>query len=570
MSNNSESKICQNCHQSFLIELDDFSFYEKIKVPPPTFCPECRLQRRFAWRNEGVFRKEICNLCKKNIITNNSLFNKFPIYCTDCWFSDNWDALSFGREYDFSKSFFEQWKLLMNESPNINLWGLGNINSTYANYTGYSKNIYFSNATHCEDIMYSRLIDKSKNCVDCYYVTNSEFSYENFNTRKIYRSSFLNNCTDCIDSHFLYDCKNCNNCFMSFGLRNKSYYINNIQYEKDEYIKIVNNFNLGSFLFMNERKDEFYNLIKTKIHKYSNIINSVNVTGDNIVNSKNAHNCFMVEKGENIKYCWRMFGGLKDCFDISGGLSNELCYESSLAADEGYLSLFFSHSKGNKNSQLIHLCINCSNVFGCISLRNKQYCILNKQYTKEEYEELVPKIIKHMSEVPYIDYIGRSYVYGEFFPSELSPFAYNETIAQEYYPLTKEQALEQGYRWKDKEERNYKIDIKSKDIPDKIIDVTDDITNKIIECSHKDCNHQCTEAYKIIPEEYQFYKRMNLPLPRLCPNCRHYERLAQRNPLKLWHRRCMKEGCNNEFETSYSPERPEIVYCERCYQNEVY
>jgi len=101
--------------------------------------------------------------------------------------------------------------------------------------------------------------------------------------------------------------------------------------------------------------------------------------------------------------------------------------------------------------------------------------------------------------------------------------------------------------------------------------VQDDITTKVIECAHKGtCNQQCTEAFKIIPEELQFYKRMNLPLPHLCPNCRHYERLSQRNPLKLWHRHCMKSGCTNEFETSYSPDRPEIVYCEKCYQQEVY
>jgi hypothetical protein len=175
-----------------------------------------------------------------------------------------------------------------------------------------------------------------------------------------------------------------------------------------------------------------------------------------------------------------------------------------------------------------------------------------------------------MNDMPYIDSCGRIYKYGEFFPSDLSPFCYNETIAQEYFPLTKEQAIQQGYKWKEKEERNYTIDIKNEDIPDNINDITDDITTKIIECAHKDCNHQCTEAFKIIPEELTFYRRMNLPIPRLCPNCRHGERIIQRNPMKLWHRSCMKEGCTNEFETSYAPERPEIVYCEKCYQGEVY
>ena len=107
---------------------------------------------------------------------------------------------------------------------------------------------------------------------------------------------------------------------------------------------------------------------------------------------------------------------------------------------------------------------------------------------------------------------------------------------------------------------------------------------------HK-CNEQGTEAYKIIPQELKFLRKMNLPLPRLCPNCRHCQRIKQRNPLKLWHRKCQCAGltsenkvyqntadhvhhkkdehCPSEFETTYAPERPEIVYCEQCYLREV-
>ena len=212
-------------------------------------------------------------------------------------------------------------------------------------------------------------------------------------------------------------------------------------------------------------------------------------------------------------------------------------------------------------------------MFGCSQIRKGKYCILNKQYTKEEYEQLVPKIIEHMNNMPYVDKKGRVYKYGEFFPPELSPFSYNETIAQEYFPLTKEQAIEQGYSWKESEERNIQITIKSEDLPDYIKDVDDTIIKEIIQCAHKgECNEQCTTAFKIIPQELEFYKKMNLPLPRLCPNCRHYQRLKQRNPLKLWHRKCMCNGnksengiytntiahqhgdsaCPNEFETTYS------------------
>lgn len=52
---NSETRNCQNCKQPFTIEPDDFGFYEQIKVPPPTWCSDCRLMRRMSFRNELTF-----------------------------------------------------------------------------------------------------------------------------------------------------------------------------------------------------------------------------------------------------------------------------------------------------------------------------------------------------------------------------------------------------------------------------------------------------------------------------------------------------------------------------------
>ena len=127
-------------------------------------------------------------------------------------------------------------------------------------------------------------------------------------------------------------------------------------------------------------------------------------------------------------------------------------------------------------------------------------------------------------------------------------------------------------------------------MPDHINGVSDDILNEVIECEHngKDCNQQCATAFRILPNELGFYRAMKLALPRLCPNCRHYQRLKKVNPPKLWHRKCMCSGvesdnekyqntiphfhgensCLNEFESAISPERQEIVYCEKCYQAE--
>src|SRR3989338_1389539 len=114
MENKSENRICQNCKNSFSIEPEDFNFYEKIDVPPPTFCPECRTQRRLTWRNEMSLYKRKCSVPghDEEIISIYSQDKSLIVYDHDYWWSDKWDPLEYGRDFNFSKSFFQQWKEL--------------------------------------------------------------------------------------------------------------------------------------------------------------------------------------------------------------------------------------------------------------------------------------------------------------------------------------------------------------------------------------------------------------------------------------------------------------------------
>lgn len=99
-----ETKTCQNCKSQFTIESEDFDFYAKIKVPPPTFCPECRsIRRAIFWNEHNLYKKA-------DALTGKEIFSTFPpsssikIYEHDYWWSDKWDPMSFGRDYDFSRS----------------------------------------------------------------------------------------------------------------------------------------------------------------------------------------------------------------------------------------------------------------------------------------------------------------------------------------------------------------------------------------------------------------------------------------------------------------------------------
>ena len=202
----------------------------------------------------------------------------------------------------------------------------------------------------------------------------------------------------------------------------------------------------------------------------------------------------------------------------------------------------------------------CKNVFGCANLKRKRYCILNKEYSKEEYEKLVQQIKEQMKSNPYKDSKGRIYKYGEFFPIEFSPFGYNETVANQYFKEDKEKVVDDGYKWYDFSPNEYKHTILSKDLPDEFSGLKN-LLNQIIKCD-------CGKCFQIVQGEINIIKKLKLPVPRQCPECRRSERFYKVLPPKFYDRSCDK--CGIKIKTSYSPDQLEIVYCEKCYQQEVY
>jgi hypothetical protein len=600
MSNLSEKKICQNCKVDFVIEPEDFDFYKKMKVPPPSWCPNCRSARRLTYVGDRFFYKDICNMCGKNIV---SLFNpddNFTVYCNKCWWGDGWDPLDYGKDYNFSKTFFEQLHELQLAVPYQATDNRNCTNCDYCESVIRCKNCSFVfgglqsiNCFYCENAVFScDTIDS-----DCIF--NADHIYETIYSNGVYNSKFTYYSDECIDCAFLFNCIGCTNCFGCVNLRNQKYYIFNKKYSKEDYLEEIKKLDLGSYKIIEKVKQKFMELYLKTPRRFALIINSVNVTGDDIKNTKNCRNVFATRHGvENCKNVFTCGLLLKDSQDVvNGGDTSELFYENSSSLHSQ--RAMFSHScNDSMDIEYSDRVFNCSNLFGCIMFKKRKYCILNKQYEKDEYFELVHKIRKHMDEMPYIDKKGRVYKYGEFFPPEHSLWAYNETWANQYFPITKEQAEEQGYNWRDPAEKNYKVTILPENLPDHISDVSDSILDEVIACEHATkkkgdsyevgCNQQCATAFRILPDELQFYRQMNLALPHLCINCRYYERLKKVNVPKLYHRKCMcnetnlKNGkyqntikhfhgegpCPNKFETAIADGREEIIYCEKCYQAE--
>lgn len=533
-------------------------------IPPPTLCPDCRQQRRLTFRNERCLYHRKCDLTGRQMITMYSPDKSYKIYDQESWWSDNWDPLASGRAYDFSKSFFAQFDELLHVAPRISLINMEHENAEYCNFALQNKNSYLLfTCAECEDSFYMNRSWRSKNCGDCSGLEDGELCYEVIDSDHCYHCQYLQSCSNCSDCFFGYNLRGCKNCFACYGLVNASYCIGNKQYEKDEYERTIMSLKKD----LRSVRENFDRQKESQPRKYMDSINADACTGNAIRHSKNAWHCFEVMNVEDCKFvCNATF--MKDAYDVNNDDHSELVYEA-VGSETNSMHAFNDICWFNREVLYSSLCFRCKNCFGCIGLKHKQYCILNKQYLKDEYEALVPKIIErmrktplppHRSEVPGAGFAGQEW--GEFFPAGISPFGYNETMAEEHFPLSKEEILARSWKWHQEDDPKNQYLGPPHEIPDAIENVPDDITKQILRCE------VTGKPYKIIPQELKFYRDMNISIPRKCPDQRYKDRIALRNPRKLWDRNCAK--CQKAIVTSYSPDRSEQVLCEECYLMEVY
>src|SRR5258708_831580 len=358
----SSVQACQNCKQDFIIEPEDFNFYEKIKVPPPTWCPECRAMRRLIWRNERSLYHNTCAFSGKPIVSMFAPETKLTIYDRDIWWSDKWDPTSFGQDYDFSKPFFEQYKELMSRVPLASLGNTNCVNSEYGNHNVDCRNCYLVYASLVnENISYAHGAIESRDSMDLYEVMKSEQCYDDSVSAGLYKTHFSFNSDDSINSWFLTSCMNLQDCLACVNLRHKSHCIFNKQYTKEEYDKKLAAYDFGSHKELQKFKKEYNNFLKTQPWRFANILKSVGVTGDNAMNSKNSKMIFDIYgEVEDSKFLAHAVD-LKNTYDGYGLGMGELIYEGVDTGIEASRNLF---------SVLTHSCLDTHYTYMCYGSNN--------------------------------------------------------------------------------------------------------------------------------------------------------------------------------------------------------
>ncbi len=568
-----EWKVCRISWQEFPIYQSDLEFYDKVsptfdvsekfaeqffeknsdvtdnfefngrlkaKIPTPTLCPEERDRNKTAFINDTSLYKRKCDFSGKPIISIFSPDKPYKVYSTINWWWDLWDATDYSIKFntDFDKSF----KKLLNNVPIRSLWVMNNENSDYVNVVWDSKNCYMCFASwNLEDCLYMRYWTNSSNCVDGLFVQNSQHCYncvQVSNCFNLLNSDFCNNCSD---SAYLYNCKDCHNCFNCFNLSNKSFCIENVQYSEQEYEKIV----------LTIKKSEL-----TKNILWCQQQMSENSFGNSI---SNCDNCSFVSNSNNCtdsKYLnFKIWS--KNSYDSSS--FDDHCI-FSVSCPNSYNSWYNFYWRNVKKCRYCSNCISCSNCFGCVWLKNKEYCIYNKQYTKEEYDELVPQIIAQMM---------RDKQWWEFFSPQLSYYGYNESVAMDLYEMSKLEAKKYGYKWSDYESPMPNIEkmVQWKDLPkqwcriikEKKPEILEKILNYWINCEIS------WKPFRITKQEIVFYVKHNISLPTKHRYVRHKERLQRTSLNHMILTQCKK--CWNPILSIHKNNENVNVLCEDCFES---
>lgn len=567
-----ETKKCTLTGREFYITDRDIVFYDtispliggkKYSVPTPTLCPDERCRRRTSHRNESKLYNAKSALSGKPIVTLYAPREDLKSVLREEWFSDQWNPLTYAMEFDTNQAFFGQYATMQQPIPRAATVTVGNENSEFTTGTGYCKNCYLINSSeYCERCYYCKLIQSSKDIIDSSYIYDSEILYECFNCEKSFGCYYATNSKNCRDCYFVKNCTGCNNCFMCTNLVNKEYHFKNQPLSKEDYQKKILESKLSDANMVKKVRDFFHNYSSTFPVKYAEVLNSENSMGDFIINSKNCIECYDVSGSENCKYV-HVGVDAKDLMDCSNMYIHPSWCLETLGTIEVSNILFCLYVFHSRNLLYCEQCFSCQDCFGCIGLRNQKYCIGNKPYSVAEYEEKVGKLIEHMRQTK---------EWWEFFPTQLSPFGYNETVAYEYFPLTEKEARARGYSWHDGENKNtyvgpfytplpieqYDEKIVGYEVAQKNIDA---LLAGIIACE------VTKKPFKVIKQELVFYIENHLPLPTKHPDVRHGERMSQRNTRELHANTCSE--CGIDVMTTYK-NRPEKILCENCYRKIVH
>lgn len=292
-----------------------------------------------------------------------------------------------------AETFFAELKKIIQSQPLPPLRILQSEDCKFADNIYACKNItYGFDTVRCTDSAYIYDGFICDNCIDCDYPVESQLCYESIDPYKAFNCDYVNYCANIRDSAFCDTCWNANDLFGCYNLQNKQFCIFNRQLSETEYREKVKEYKKWppeKILAIVEELKLRYPLTQTISGHNENT-----TYGNYIHYNKNCYLCFDAAHDENGAYLYDTFD-CKNCFDSTYGKDNQLTYE--VVSSPNLFNCNYTYYSGSciDSSYLVN-CLDVKDSLGCVNLAHKQYCILNRQLTKEEYERMSKPLLEDL------------------------------------------------------------------------------------------------------------------------------------------------------------------------------
>lgn len=560
-------------------------------LPTPTLSPKARMIQRMMRRNERWLYKTNSPLSNKPVITTYHPLLGYQSVTSLERMSDEFDAAKYGIDYNPDHPFIEQYTQLLIQTPKVGSITINNENGDYNTYSSDCKNVYLCcDCMRCEDNYYTTTVKYVRDGVDLLQVHNSDTVVECFNSDHLTKCMYARYCQKCYDCGFLYTCTNCTNCWFSHMINDKSDYLFNKPATPEEITAVKEQ--LKTWSGFKKLYDKFMTMFDHEFPRPADwSINCEDSFGSNIYDSKGCFYSFDSHDLESCRYC-HVWEFNKDCMDCTiFNPQSSLNYQHICGWWWTSQSIVWTVVRDSKQAYYCEFPMHCDHILGCINLSRSSYSILNKQYSPEQREHLATQIIQELQE---------SWQWWEFFPNKLCPFAYNDSVAMDYFPVHKcinssgietiinpnghgivsiqsdefiapavldlwgSEFIEIKRRTKDYEiniPTNADI-IKAQDLADHIDQIDDIITTKVILCE------ETWRPYRIMPRELTIYRKLWLPIPRVHYSVRHQRRFDLMPAKTYFLRKCDKTW--EELLSVYPDDTRFPVWSQWAFNKEIY
>ena len=541
---------CSESGQKYYFSQEQIEMYKKLEVPIPNVSPLISDKRQRAYiPGLELFKRDLAT-GQKGAITMYDPESKVVVWDNTEWYSDNFNGLNYGVTSNPDNLFFDQWKKLSWQTPRLSISNSpNNINSPWVVNAAKCQNCYFNHGgINNEELIYCDFCARVNHSIGSAGVVNSEYTFDSIQCDQ---SSNLFTCERCeggLNLYFCLGCRNCSDCFGCVNLFRKKFCFFNEQLTEEEYRKKIADIDLGDRNVYQDYKQKALAIWDTSVRCAYRQFSCENVIGDDVARSNNAIANFAIY----IENSYDIFDAsvIKHSCNISTANNLEYCYNCT-SVEESYGCKMCLTCTACSNVEYCEQCFDCEYCFGCIGLRHKKYCILNVQYTEDEYWIMLDKIKYSM--------LKRG-EYGNFFPYASSLLAYNTTSAMFFAPSSKENIERIGGRWYDLKKNNEINDnMEISEVPLNIKDADDSILKKIFKCP------QSHRTFRIIKPELDFYRQHHIYLPNYHPNVRRQLNIERLLPIYF-----EKFDCNQCHRESYKQIKEKDngkLYCDVCYED---